>query len=99
MFEEKTYISAFDVMRDNRISVRKTTNVLKNGSVIASNHWRCVLVPNDPQVVDVLNEQFYLDLANFAWSQQSPETYVEPAPASPDSPPPVIQPPQNEGGQ
>jgi hypothetical protein len=76
MFEEKVFISAFDVMRDNRIAIRKTTQVLKNGEVIASSYWRCVLSPNDPQTAEVLDEQFYLDLANFAWSKQSPEPYV-----------------------
>jgi hypothetical protein len=76
MFEEKVFISAFDVMRDNRIAVRKTTQVSKNGEVIASSYWRCVLSPNDPQAAEVLDEPFYLDLANFAWSKQSPEVYV-----------------------
>ena len=68
-FEEKTYISQFDIQPDGSIGVRKTTEVLKDGVVISSTYWRCVLSVNDPQTQDVLGaEPWYLGIANNAWS-------------------------------
>lgn len=68
-FEEKTYISQFDIQPDGSIGVRKTTDVLKDGVVISSTYWRCVLSVNDPQTQDVLGaEPWYLGIANNAWS-------------------------------
>ena len=74
-YEEKVFISEFNILRNGCIGVRKTTNVLKDGVVISSTYWRCVLAPNDPQAAEVLNEQYYLDIANYAWSQPSPQPY------------------------
>lgn len=79
-FEEKTYISSFDIAPDGQISVRKTTDVLKDGVVISTTYWRCVLVPNDPQASTVLDEAYYLNIATYAWSQPSPQPYVPPQP-------------------
>lgn len=81
-FEERVYISEFNVQRNGCIGVRKTTEVLKDGEVISSTYWRCVLTPNDPQASTVLNEKYYLDIANYAWSQPSPVPY-DPNPPSP----------------
>jgi hypothetical protein len=68
-FEEKTYISEFNIKSDGSINVRKTTEILKDGSVISQTYWRCVLAPNDPQAAEVLGaEPYYLNLANSAWA-------------------------------
>ena len=72
---EVTYISQFDVQSNGCIGVRKTTDVVKDGSVISSSYWRCVLMPNDPQASTVLDEAYYLNIANYAWSQPSPQPY------------------------
>ena len=77
-FTEIIYISQFDIQPNGCIGVRKTTDVLKDGVVISSTYWRCVLMPNDPQATTVLNEQYYLDIANYAWSQPSPQPYNPP---------------------
>jgi hypothetical protein len=74
-FTEVTYISEFNIMPTGQIGVRKTTDVLKDGVVISSTYWRCVLVPNDPQAPTVLDEAYYLNIANYAWSQPSPQPY------------------------
>lgn len=79
-FEERIYISEFNIQRNGSISIRKTTEVLKDGEVISQTYWRCVLAPNDPQAATVLNEKYYLDIANYAWSQPSPEPYPPPSP-------------------
>lgn len=80
-FEEKTYISQFDIMPTGQIGVRKTTDVLKDGVVISSTYWRTTLAPNDPAASTVLDEAYYLNIANYAWSQPSPQPY-NPAPAN-----------------
>jgi len=79
---EVTYISQFDIQPNGCIGVRKSTDVLKDGVVISSTYWRCVLAPNDPQAAEVLNEAYYLNIANYAWSQTSLQPYVPPAPPS-----------------
>lgn len=81
-YTEVTYISEFNIMPTGQIGVRKTTDVLKDGVVISSTYWRTVLVPNDPQASTVLNEAYYLSIANYAWSQPSPQPY-DPNPPSP----------------
>ena len=80
---EVTYISQFDIQRDGSIGVRKTTDILRDGEVVSSTYWRCVLAPNDPQAPTVLDEQYYLDIANYAWTLTPPQPYVaqEVAPA------------------
>ena len=69
---EDIYISQFNVERNGSIGVRKTTDVVKDGEVIASSYWRTVLVPNDPEAATVLNEPYYLDIATYAWTQTPP---------------------------
>ena len=81
-FTETTYVSQFDIQPNGCINVRKTTDVLKDGEVISSTYWRTILVPNDPTAATVLNEQYYADIANYAWSQPSPQPY-DPNPPSP----------------
>lgn len=74
-FEERTYISQFDIQPNGCILVRKTTEILKDGVVVSTNYLRCNLVPNDPQAPTVLDEAYYLNIANYAWSQPSPQPY------------------------
>jgi hypothetical protein len=86
--EETTYISQFNIMPNGTIGVQKTTDITKDGVVVSSSYWRCVLVPNDPQATTVLDEQYYLDIANYAWSQTSPQPYVPYVPpTSPENTP------------
>ena len=73
---EEIYISEFNVQRNGCIGVRKTTDVVKDGEVIATSYWRTVLVPNDPEAATVLNEQYYSDIAAYAWTQTPPVPYV-----------------------
>ena len=84
VFEEKVYISEFNIQPTGCIGVRKTTEVLKDDVVVSSTYWRCVLVPNDPQAAEVLNEAYYLNIADYAWSQPSPEPYNPNPPLSQD---------------
>ena len=81
-FTETTYISQFNITPNGVIEVRKTTDVLKDGVVISSTYWRCVLAPNDPQASTVLDEAYYLNIATYAWSQPSPQPY-DPNPPTP----------------
>ena len=69
-FTEATYISQFDIQSNGCIGIRKTTDVLKDGAVISSTYWRCVLTPNDPTASTVLNEAYYANLANSAWTPE-----------------------------
>lgn len=85
-FEEITSISEFNIQPNGCIGVRKTTDVLKDGVVISSTYWRTVLVPNDPQAATVLNEQYYADIATYAWSQPSPQPYDPNPPVSDEAP-------------
>lgn len=68
MLEEKIFISQFDIKPNGSINVRKTNQVLKDGKVIAETYWRCALEPNDSSAEEVLNEPFYLNLAQTAWN-------------------------------
>jgi hypothetical protein len=77
---EVTYISQFNITPNGVIEVRKTNDILKDGVVISSSYWRTTLVPNDSQAATVLDEQYYLDIATYAWSQPSPQPYVPPTP-------------------
>lgn len=69
-FEEKVYISEFNILPSGNIQVRKTTEILKDGVSISQTYWRCVLSPNDPQTEAVLNEPYYLSLAQAAWTPE-----------------------------
>jgi hypothetical protein len=73
--EEKTYISQFSIQPDGCINVRKTTDVLRDGVVIAQNHWRCVLTPSETVDTLVLNEPYYATLAQQAWTAEVIEAY------------------------
>jgi hypothetical protein len=59
MIEEVIYISDFNVKLDGTIEVRKTTDVTKDGAVIASSYWRTVLQVNDPAADEVLGVDGY----------------------------------------
>lgn len=68
-FEEKTYISEFNIKPDGSIGIRKTTEILKDGESVSQTYWRCVLAPNDSQAAEVLGaEPYYMNLANNAWA-------------------------------
>jgi len=68
-FEERVFISEFNVQSNGSIGVRKTTEVLKDGEVISQKYWRTVLAVNDPQANEVLGaEPWYLGIANNAWA-------------------------------
>jgi hypothetical protein len=75
---EDIYISEFNVQRTGSIGVRKTTDVVKDGAVIATSYWRTVLAPNDPEAAVVLNEPYYLDIATYAWTQTPPAPPLPP---------------------
>jgi len=77
MIEEVIYISEFNVKLDGTIAVRKTTDVTKDGAVIASSYWRTVLAVNDPSADEVLDEEYYRDLATLAW-ESLPEQPIAP---------------------
>ena len=81
MIEEVIYISAFNVKIDGTIEVRKTTDVTKDGAVIASSYWRTVLQVNDPAADEVLGaEGYYRQLAADAWAMiPAPVVVEEPA--------------------
>jgi hypothetical protein len=69
MIEEVIYISDFNVKLDGTIAVRKTTDVTKDGAVIASSYWRVVLQVNDPSADEVLGvDGYYRTLASDAWA-------------------------------
>jgi hypothetical protein len=85
MIEEITYISAFNVKLDGTIEVRKTTDVTKDGAVIASSYWRTVLQVNDPAADEVLGvDGYYRTLASDAWAMVPvPVVVDEPAADAP----------------
>ena len=71
MIEENIYISAFNIKPDGTIEVRKTTDVTKDGAVIASSYWRTVLQVNDPAADEVLGvDGYYRTLASDAWRSE-----------------------------
>jgi hypothetical protein len=77
MITEQTKITAFNIRPDGQIEVRKTTDIIKDEVVIASSHWRTVLEPNDPLADEVLDEEYYRDLATLAW-ESLPEQPIAP---------------------
>jgi hypothetical protein len=81
MIEEIVYISAFNVKADGSIEVRKTTDVVKDGVVIASSFWRGVLAVNDPTADEVLGvDTYYANIASYTWSiAPAPVVIEEPA--------------------
>jgi len=79
-FEEVVYVSEFNIQSTGCIGVRKTTDILKDGTVISSTYWRTTLVPNDPNAQAVLGtDPYYLNIANYVWSQPAPQPYPPPA--------------------
>lgn len=69
-FTEVVYISQFDIQPNGCIGIRKTTDVLKDGVVISSTYWRCVLSPSATVDTEVLNEPYYANLAQTAWTPE-----------------------------
>lgn len=66
---ERTFISQFDIQPTGAINVRKTTEIVRDGTeVVSQSYWRCVLTPNDPNAASVLDEPYYLNLAQQAWA-------------------------------
>jgi hypothetical protein len=69
MIEEIIYISGFNVKLDGTIEIRKTTDITKDGVVIATSYWRGVLQVNDPSADEVLGvDGYYRTLAEDAWA-------------------------------
>ena len=69
MIEEIIFVSAFNVNADGTIAVRKTTDVVKDGVVIASSFWRGVLSVNDPTADEVLGvDTYYGNIAAYTWT-------------------------------
>ena len=70
MLTEHVFISQFDIQPNGYISVRKTTEIRREGVVISQlPPWRCVLAPNDHHASEILgDEPYYLALAQQAWS-------------------------------
>ena len=69
MIEEIIYISGFNVNANGSIEVRKTTDVVKDGVVIASSFWRGVLAVNDPSADEVLGvDTYYANIASYTWT-------------------------------
>lgn len=67
-FLEKEIISEFNIRENNSINVRKSMQVWKDTVMISETYWRCVLVPNDPNVFKVLGDyEDYINLAIEAW--------------------------------
>ena len=95
MIEEVIYISAFNDKLDGTIEVRKTTDVTKDGAVIASSYWRTVLQVNDPAADEVLGVgTYYRNLAQDAWdSAPVPVVVDEPASEEPASEEPASEEP------
>jgi hypothetical protein len=84
MIEEIIYISAFNVKADGSIEVRKTTDVVKDGVVIASSFWRGVLAVNDPSADEVLGvDTYYANIATYTWSIAPAPVVEEPATEAP----------------
>ena len=69
-FEEKVYISEFNIQPDGSINVRKTTEILKDGVSISKTYWRCVLAPSENVNTEVLDESYYANLAQAAWTPE-----------------------------
>lgn len=69
-FTEVTHISQFDIQPNGSIGVRKTTDVLKDDVVISSTYWRCILSPSATVDTEVLNEPYYANLAQTAWTAE-----------------------------
>jgi hypothetical protein len=83
MIEEVIYVSAFNVKPNGTIEVRKTTEVVKDGAVIASSYWRTVLQVNDPSADEVLGaEGYYRQLAADAWAMVPAPVVEEVLPSS-----------------
>jgi hypothetical protein len=69
MIEEIIYVSGFNVNPNGSIEVRKTTDVVKDGVVIASSFWRGVLAVNDPSADEVLGvDTYYANIATYTWT-------------------------------
>lgn len=80
MTEEIIYISEFNIALNGFIAVRKTTDLITNGKVVATGYWRCVLSVNDPLADEVLGtDGYYRTLANDAWAMVP--TPVPPGPS------------------
>lgn len=67
-FVEKEIISEFNIRENNSINVRKSIQVWKDTVMISEKYWRCVLMPNDYKLFEVLKGyDDYINLAIEAW--------------------------------
>ena len=76
-FEEKVYISEFNIQPDGSINVRKTTEILKDGVSVSKTYWRCALAPSETIDTEVLNESYYANLAQAAWTPEVIAAYQQ----------------------
>jgi hypothetical protein len=76
-FIEKIYISQFNIHPNGCISIRKTTDILKDDVMISSTYWRTMLSPSATIDTEVLDEPYYANLASVAWTEEIIAAYAE----------------------
>lgn len=76
-FSENVKISQFDIQPNGCINVRKTTEILKDGVVVSQTYWRVVLTPSSTVDTEILNEPYYANLAQQAWTPEIVAAYEQ----------------------
>ena len=85
-FVEKEIISEFNIRENNSINVRKSNQVWKDTVMISETYWRCVLMPNDYKLFEVLKGyDDYINLAIEAWKDITDTTGLFPLNEETDS--------------
>ena len=85
-FVEKEIISEFNIRENNSINVRKSIQVWKDTVMISETYWRCVLMPNDYKLFEVLKGyDDYINLAIEAWKDITDTTGLFPLNEETDS--------------
>jgi hypothetical protein len=85
-FVEKEIISEFNIRENNSINVRKSIQVWKDTVMISEKYWRCVLMPNDYKLFEVLKGyDDYINLAIEAWKDIPDSTGIFPLNEETDS--------------
>jgi hypothetical protein len=85
-FVEKEIISEFNIRENNSINVRKSNQVWKDTVMISETYWRCVLMPNDYKLFEVLKGyDDYINLAIEAWKNITDTTGLFPLNEETDS--------------
>jgi len=76
VFTENTFISEFNIQHNGCISVRKTTEVLKDGVAISLTYWRTVMSPSETIDTAILNEPYYANIAKATWTPEVIAAYA-----------------------